>query len=100
MDVLIGSTELSEEEEFYSPFKNYFFKADGLDELNAEYLTSLSALRVLRNKLREYAGSERLLIKDFINYLDVLERTNTKITDESSFVTNTEAIHIIDRPQG
>ncbi|MBP7018238.1 ATP-dependent helicase [Candidatus Saccharibacteria bacterium] len=95
IDVLVGSTNLSEEEEFYSPFKHYFFKANDLSDLSAEYLTSLSALRVLRGKLREYASSERLLVKDFVKYLEVLERTNTKISDESSFVTNSEAVQLL-----
>jgi len=97
IDILIGNSAEDDESEdvFYSPYRNYYFNEDDFDSNKSAYLQALSALRLLRNRLREYAGNERIHVGDMIHYLDVLDRTGAHIVDETPFVQDKMAVQLM-----
>lgn len=97
IDILIGNSSAEEEgdEVFFSPYRNYYFNEDDFDSKKSDYLQALSALRLLRNRLREYAGNERIYVPNMIHYLDVLDRTGSHIVDETPFVQDESAVQLM-----
>ncbi len=82
LDILIGTESLSavapnrEMNEYISPLKDYFFSGD--PQL---YLSNLSNLTVIRNKLREHATDElQPKLADFLSFLEQCRESNTSIT--------------------
>lgn len=95
LDVLTGSSELQapEEEyderpkhqrvgppeEFTSPLRAYFFNQQQLSTAPNEYLAGLHALATIHRKLRNYRPDQRLTVADFLDFVDLHQKTHTSI---------------------
>ncbi len=110
LDLLIGSheTQVAESdhdelepiatrviEEFSSPFRAYYFNSQKLEDSPEEYLTLLSNLVALRRHLREYRPDKQLLLKDFVDFVDLHKKTKTPLIDTADHHENTQAINLM-----
>lgn len=82
-------------EDFVSPLRDYFFPHDALEKNPAEYLRYLSALRVLRQKLRDFKPNKSLKLSDFIAFIDLHRRTNTIIASQRSAATESQGVNVM-----
>ncbi len=97
LDILIGSnerqvtdTEQAEMsiaasdgpvEEFISPLRAYYFTAERLNQQPTDYLHLLSNLNILRRHLRQYRPEQTLLLKDFVDFIELHEKAKIPIID-------------------
>ncbi|MEI6528410.1 MAG: ATP-dependent DNA helicase [bacterium] len=80
---------------FRSPFKEFYFSREKFSHARAEYLTFLSSLRVFVNALREYKSGETLSLKDLIAFVDLHEKNNISLNDQSPFSKLGEAVSLL-----
>ncbi len=92
IDILIGVKKLSG---FKSPYRDYYFSSEKFDENRGEYLAFLSALRLLRNKLREYHYREVIYLKDLVGFIDTHRDNEIPIVDETPFVSHDTAVEVM-----
>lgn len=81
IDILTGvpdSTSISLS--FTSPLYSHFFADDNRQTKLDEYIVHLEALRSIRAALREYHPGQRLLLSDFIEFIDLHNRLGNSIT--------------------
>lgn len=111
LDKLIGSTEPQvpndaedegegiqtgpSEELFTSPLRDYYFNEKRLEANPSEYLTMLSNLAVIRQRLREYRPDQPLTLADFVGFIDLHEKTHTSIVDSSDHMEDGQAIQLM-----
>ncbi len=81
--------------EFTSPFKNFYFSKEKFEHARAEYLSFLSSLRVFVNALREYKVGEILSLKDLIEFVDLHEKNNLALNDQSPFAKLGGAVNLL-----
>lgn len=81
VDILSG---VQNDDEFASPFKDYYFDASLVDTDAATYVHYLSGLTTLRERLRDYRPHSLLRLTDFIEFISQhralgipLQQTNT-----------------------
>ncbi len=84
---------------FASPFKEYYFNKSRFEHARAEYLSFLSSLRVFVKALREYKGKagthDTLLIKDLVDFVDIHQKNNISLNDESPFANARNAVNLL-----
>jgi DNA helicase-2/ATP-dependent DNA helicase PcrA len=111
LDKLIGSTEPQvpneaeeegegiqtgpSEELFTSPLRDHYFNEKRLEANPSEYLTMLSNLAVIRQRLREYRPDQPLTLADFVGFIDLHEKTHTSIVDSSDHTEDGQAIQLM-----
>lgn len=74
-----------------SPLFAYYSRSDALP---GEYLSALSALRLLRSSLDEFSPNTPSL-EDFTNFITVSLETSQGLTDETSYVTGDHAVELL-----
>jgi DNA helicase-2/ATP-dependent DNA helicase PcrA len=94
IDLLIGNTKVSspddstnESDDLYaypkistkSSFRDFYFKDELLKLKPENYIEMLSSLTAIRNHLRQYHPSEKLLLKDFISFVDLCQEAKINI---------------------
>ncbi len=87
--------EKSDNKKFNSPFKNFYFSKEKFEKSKSEYLSFLSSLRVFINSLREYKTGEVLSIKDLVEFVDLYEKNNISLNDQSPFSRLKGAVNLI-----
>ncbi len=112
----------SNSKKFTSPFRDFYFSKERYSHSRAEYLAFLSSLRVFINALRAFNGFEDqgstnagisstgdngekkssaasgysiLRLIDLVKFVDVYEKNNLKLNDESPFVTARSAVELM-----
>jgi DNA helicase-2/ATP-dependent DNA helicase PcrA len=80
---------------FFSPFKDYYFSREIFNNKKVEYLVFLSGLRVFVQSLREYKNGQELKIKDLVEFVDLHEKNEIPINDESPFANAYEAVNLL-----
>jgi DNA helicase II / ATP-dependent DNA helicase PcrA len=80
---------------FVSPFKEYYFSKDRFEHSKAEYLSFLSSLRVFVNALREYKSGEILTLKDLVEFVDLHEKNDISLNDQSPFAKLSGAVNLL-----
>lgn len=84
---------------YTSPFKTYYFSKDRFEHARAEYLSFLSSLRVFVRALREYKGKagthETLVIQDLVDFVDIHEKNEVALNDESPFASARDAVNLL-----
>jgi DNA helicase-2/ATP-dependent DNA helicase PcrA len=80
---------------FVSPFKEYYFSKKKFENSKAEYLSFLSSLRVFVNALREYKSGEILSIKDLVEFVDLHEKNEIPLNDQSPFSRLKGAVNLM-----
>ncbi len=80
---------------FTSPFKEYYFSKDKFEHSKAEYLSFLSSLRVFVSALREYKKGEILTLKDLVEFVDLHEKNDISLNDQSPFAKLAGAVNLL-----
>jgi DNA helicase-2/ATP-dependent DNA helicase PcrA len=78
-----------------SYFKTFYFNKEKFDHARAEYLAFLSSLRVFVNALREYKTGEILSLKDLVEFVDLHEKNNIALNDQSPFAKLGGAVNLL-----
>lgn len=73
------------------PIREYF---SSKRQTNNDYLQMLSALQMLRELVSEFSINQSPTLEDFINFIEVNEKNNKAITDESPFVSDKDAVEL------
>jgi len=94
IDTLIGLPDEAAEG-FTSPYYEYYFGSNVLDDAPEDYLTTLEALRTLRTKLREYRPNDTLHIADLLEFTRMHRELGARIMTIRSGVSNTDAVHLM-----
>ncbi|MEI6480313.1 MAG: ATP-dependent DNA helicase [bacterium] len=90
-----NNVETESEEIFHSPFKEYYFSKKRFNHARAEYLTFLSSLRVFIKALREYKQGETTTINDLVEFVELHEKNNIHLNDQSPFNAITDAVSLL-----
>ena len=80
IDSLVGVPTGGDVDSFRSPYYEYYFNKQILDETPDTYITVLEALRTLRTRLREYQPNNNLRITDFLEFIRMHHELGTGIT--------------------
>jgi DNA helicase-2/ATP-dependent DNA helicase PcrA len=98
-DVLEDLDDKKSSAEFGSPFRAYYFSGEKFSHARSEYLSFLSSLRVFINAIRAFDGFEtlgnHLTIADLVRFVDMYEKNNLSLNDESPFVTARSAVNLM-----
>jgi DNA helicase-2/ATP-dependent DNA helicase PcrA len=78
-----------------SYFKTFYFSPEKFAHARAEYLAFLSSLRVFVNALREYKVGEILSLKDLVEFVDLHEKNNIALNDQSPFAKLSGAVNLL-----
>jgi DNA helicase-2/ATP-dependent DNA helicase PcrA len=91
-----------------SPFKDYYFNKEKFEHSRTEYLSFLSSLRVFIRALRDYVGERALnddsvndvsyhylTLEDLINFVDLRQKNNLPLNDESPFASGENAVNLL-----
>ncbi|MEI6042562.1 MAG: ATP-dependent DNA helicase [bacterium] len=94
--------------EIKSPFKDYYFNKEKFEHSRTEYLSFLSSLRVFVRALRDYVGERALnddssndisyhylTIEDLINFVNLRQKNNLPLNDESPFASGENAVNLL-----
>lgn len=92
LDQLIGTRPAGD---FRSPYREYYFSQEQFETDRGVYIAFLSALRLLRNKLREYRQHETIYLADLIEFVDTYETNQLQLVDETPFVSSDEAVQVL-----
>ncbi len=92
LDRLIGSRE---GQSFTSPYRGYHFSEARFQDNRGEYIAFLSALRLLRNKLRDYRRKEVTYLGDLIEFVELHAENDMPIVDETPFVSSDDAVQVM-----
>lgn len=110
LDEMMGSefvsTAFSEDEDievpserkarkFQSPFKEYYFSRENFKKNKSQFLTFLSSLRVFVGALREYKQGTLLRVSDLVEFVDLHEKNNIRVSDTSPFVSGNDAVTLL-----
>lgn len=98
LDRLVGTEADDMTVKFKSPFKDYYFGDELLDNQPSQYLTLLSHLSTLRRHLRKYQSDQNhvLTIKDLVEFADSYTRTETlKMLDTSPHREDENAVKLM-----
>ena len=84
-----------EDKKYKSPFKQFYFSKEKFEHARAEYLQFLSSLRVFVNALREYKSGQVLSLKDLVDFVDLHEKNNISLNDQSPFAKFGDAVSLL-----
>ena len=88
LDTLIG-IPTDEPPAFRSPYYEYYFSTEKLNDTPDAYITALEALRTVRTHLREYQPGETLHITDYLEFIRLHRELGSSLT---SIRTNSEQL--------
>jgi DNA helicase II / ATP-dependent DNA helicase PcrA len=76
----------------FSPFGQYYYS---YNRLNIDYLATLSALKTLINRVREYKKNNFLKLNDLVEFFDFHEQEKIAIIDNNVFNQDVNAITLM-----
>ena len=82
-------------ESFVSPLKAYFFKHDSLQKTPGDFISYLQSLQRLRHVVREYRPDTRLMLKDFIDCLDLYRELGIAISGSGSVLESEQSVVLL-----
>ncbi len=80
---------------FHSPFRQYYFSQETFTERKPEYISFLSSLKVFIGALREYRQGKVLSVGDCVSFVEVHEKNNMELLDQSPFVGGKHAVSFL-----
>ena len=80
---------------FVSPYYNYFFSADSLQEKPDEYVSFLEALRTIRAKMRDYYNVKSPNLRSFIEFIDLHRTLGSTISSIRRPVADSSAVNLM-----
>lgn len=84
-----------QQEEFTSPFKEYYFAPEKFEEDPVEYLTFLSSLRSFIKSLRQYQKGKVIGLEDLLDFVDTHQDNDMTLPDQSTFASAQNAIRLL-----
>lgn len=98
LDYIVGvkSVKIAENQEYQSPFYEYFFGGSKIKE-PSRYWDLLSNLTILRQKLRDHNNSYQqiLYVSDFIEFINAHKLADIKVLNTNPYNEATEAIQVM-----
>lgn len=96
LDIIVGKPDIKcENDIFTSPFYNFFFSNDKLENNPDEYLTYLEALRTIRSSLREYRPNQTPTLSTFIDFINLNRKIGSTISVVRKAEQSEDAINIM-----
>lgn len=80
---------------FISPYKNFYFSKEKLENNKPEYLRFLSGLKFFISALRNHKGNSFLKVSDLINFVDIHDSSNILLNDTSPFTGAENAVQLM-----
>jgi len=80
---------------FISPYKNFYFSKDKLENNKPEYLRFLSGLKFFISALRNHKGNTLLKVSDLVKFVDIHESSNILLNDTSPFTGAENAVQLM-----
>jgi len=80
---------------FISPYKNFYFSKEKLENNKPEYLRFLSGLKFFINALRNHKGNSLLKVSDLVNFVEVHDSSNILLNDTSPFTGAENAVQLM-----
>jgi DNA helicase-2/ATP-dependent DNA helicase PcrA len=95
MDERISFVPLTLKTSFTSPYKEYYFGRDALQDNASAYISFLSSLRVFMHALREYKEGEQLRTKDVGTFVDIHNEYGIALINETPFAHNENSVSLL-----
>ncbi len=80
---------------FISPYKDYYFSKNKIENNKPEYLRFLSGLKFFINALRNHKGQSLLKVSDLVSFVDIHESSDILLNDTSPFTGAENAIKLM-----
>lgn len=78
-----------------APLRDHFFGADTLATQPDAYVTALSALRTLRDRVRDHYADRRPTLRQFISLIDLYNSMNARLTSLRPSAQGAAAVHLM-----
>jgi len=78
-----------------SPFKEFYFSKDALENRKSEYLDLLSSLKRFIKGVREYKAGKFVKAKDLVEFLEVHEKNSIPLLDKNPLITEESAVSLL-----
>jgi len=95
IDRMIGRVEDTVVPAKHSPFFEFFFGQERLEQNPSEYLDFLAALRTIRSKLREYHNKDTLTLESYLNFVELHRRIGTTMSVSHIAETQSNAVNLM-----
>ncbi len=96
LDVLLGNEGLEvDDEQVYSPLKTFHFSKENLETEPLKYLRNLSAVRLLRNTLREHFNSSNPSFLEAMAVIRRYQENDIRLNDTSRYAIETESVNLM-----
>ncbi len=92
LDILLGTEMLNN---WACPFRDYYFSTNKLRTTPADYLTVLSSLNALIEKVKNFKDVDLLLLSHFMEYVQLATDANEYITDNHPLVITQNAVQVM-----
>ena len=86
MDIIIGNRKTV----FQSPFKEYYFSDEKLENNKAEYTSLLSSLKCFVQAVRDYRKQENIKTKDVVDFLEITEKNKIPVVNKNPLTMSEE----------
>lgn len=80
---------------FVSPYKEYYFSKEKLENKKPEYLRFLSGLKFFINSLRNHKSQSLLKVSDLVSFVNVHENSDILLNDTSPFTGADNAVKLM-----
>ncbi len=82
-------------QKYRSPYKNYYFSNERFENSRLDYLEFLQSLQAFIRKIREYRGTETLMVKDIVEFVELHEKHHLSLYYKSSFNDEEKAVNLM-----
>lgn len=93
LEYVLGIREL-ETSSFESPLKTYYLENQG-NEIDHEYLKTLSGIRTLRSAICEAALNTTTTVTDWLRFLETMRANGQVLSDQSVFLQGENAVELM-----
>ncbi len=95
LDIIVGTPDNSDDDAPRSPYFDFYFGNVGEAGDNTDYLTLLSHLITLRRHLRDFRPDQRLMLRDFMTFVQLHRERGLGITASHAPGAARDAIQVM-----
>jgi DNA helicase-2/ATP-dependent DNA helicase PcrA len=97
LDMLIGNNDTPVDlvKTYSSPLRNHYFDASILQNQPEMYLNRLSSLKAIRNSLKEYRPDQILTLVDFVDFVELHQKTGLPVVDTGDHHEAPDAVQLM-----